>query len=299
MQNIPSWNNLQDLQKFAASWAVKNSGRTTEVFRVLGFCLMVRRSVVDRIGGLDERFGIGFFEDDDFCVRAAIAGFKARIARDVLIYHFHNQTFKGARIDSEKVSAHNWELFKAKWGIPPDQPYEQGYTITRGQPVVSRYYIPLIKERVVGNHQPDDARRWWQELTVSGQPSPGGAELIQTGKPLRESLSCACRLAEDFLKEGRHGEAEKILLNILKADPTYAPAYSNLAYLHWQEEDLEVACQMALEALKLAADDPDVVWNCGQIFAAFGREKEAYELYGEYLKRHPDQKEFGQALGDQ
>ena len=41
----------------------------------MGFCLLIRRTVIDRIGVLDERFGIGCFEDDDYCLRAIQAGY--------------------------------------------------------------------------------------------------------------------------------------------------------------------------------------------------------------------------------
>ena len=81
---------------------------------MVGFCLLARKAVIDRIGGLDEQFGSGNFEDDDLCIRAAGAGFKSRIARDVFIHHTGSQTFKGAGIDYHRIMLRNWELFKAK-----------------------------------------------------------------------------------------------------------------------------------------------------------------------------------------
>ena len=35
-----------------------------------GFCLLMKRIVYETIGGLDERFGLGFFDDDDLAIRA-------------------------------------------------------------------------------------------------------------------------------------------------------------------------------------------------------------------------------------
>jgi GT2 family glycosyltransferase len=45
------------------------------VDRLTGFCLLARRDVLNAFGNFDERFGTGFFEDDDLCVRAREAGF--------------------------------------------------------------------------------------------------------------------------------------------------------------------------------------------------------------------------------
>ena len=67
------YHNLDELPQFAARFAGEHRGQTLEVGRVVGFCLLARRQVIDCIGGLDERFGSGNFEDDDFCIRARLA----------------------------------------------------------------------------------------------------------------------------------------------------------------------------------------------------------------------------------
>ena len=40
-----------------------------------------------RLGGLDERFGLGFFDDDDRAERARRAGFELAVAHDLFINH--------------------------------------------------------------------------------------------------------------------------------------------------------------------------------------------------------------------
>ena len=58
------------------------------------FFVMVKRKVIDKIGGLDERFGLGGQDDADFCIRATQAGYKIGIARDIFIYHYGSATFR-------------------------------------------------------------------------------------------------------------------------------------------------------------------------------------------------------------
>ena len=114
---------LDGLQEFAARRAHGQAGARTAFWRAVGFCMLVRREVIDAIGGLDSRFGRGNFEDDDFCVRAAIAGFRTVIARDVFVHHFGGSTFKANRMDHQQSLFTNWEIFRTKWGIPESVTY--------------------------------------------------------------------------------------------------------------------------------------------------------------------------------
>jgi len=72
--------------------------------------------VLDKIGGFDERFGLGFFDDDDLCVRARQAGFELLLAQDVFVHHFGNRTFQGLGVNCREQLKGNFEQFKAKWG---------------------------------------------------------------------------------------------------------------------------------------------------------------------------------------
>lgn len=131
----------------------------------------MRRAVVDRIGGLDEQFGSGNFEDDDFCLRAAQVGFAARVAEDVFIHPTGSQTFKATGIDYRQSMECNWELFKAKWGIPMKSRVEQGYRLPLRRLDESELFVRL----------PDMSARWWakrQELGSAATPFEGGISAL-------------------------------------------------------------------------------------------------------------------------
>jgi len=84
------------------------------------FCVAIRRKVLDAIGGLDERFGIGMFEDDDYCVRAKQAGFTLAVVEDCFIYHKGSVSFKKL-INSDYIEIFNknrnyfYEKHKIVW----------------------------------------------------------------------------------------------------------------------------------------------------------------------------------------
>lgn len=63
-----------------------------------GFCLMVRRRLIDCIGYFDEaRFGRGYGEEDDYAIRARKAGWVLAIADDVYIYHAQSRSYTPER----------------------------------------------------------------------------------------------------------------------------------------------------------------------------------------------------------
>jgi GT2 family glycosyltransferase len=64
-----------------------------EVNFVTGCALLVKASVIDRIGLLDERF-VSSFEDADFSIRAREAGFQAAYVPQARIWHRVSYTFK-------------------------------------------------------------------------------------------------------------------------------------------------------------------------------------------------------------
>lgn len=57
---------------------------------VLGACMLVRRSALDKVGSMDERFFL-YFEDIDWCRRFWKAGFAVHYLADVDLVHYHKR----------------------------------------------------------------------------------------------------------------------------------------------------------------------------------------------------------------
>ena len=112
---------LDGLAAWATSWTQAHAGQRTRIGRLIGFCILMERSVVERIGGFDLRFGLGNFEDDDLCMRACVAGFTPTIAHDSFIHHHGSSTFTAERIDYLAAMRANFERFVQTWGIRPTE----------------------------------------------------------------------------------------------------------------------------------------------------------------------------------
>jgi GT2 family glycosyltransferase len=68
-------------------------------------------------GLLDERFGLGLFEDDDYCERVRQAEYHVACAEDVYIHHHHSATFGLlSKAEYDTLFARNREYYESKWG---------------------------------------------------------------------------------------------------------------------------------------------------------------------------------------
>ncbi|MDD2501826.1 MAG: glycosyltransferase [Geobacter sp.] len=106
------------LDRFAAEFRQQHRYWWIPSRRVVGFCMLFRRALVQKIGLLDEQFGSGNFEDDDFCLRASLAGYRNLIAGDVFIHHEGSATFAGNQLDYRQALLKNQALFNRKWSRP-------------------------------------------------------------------------------------------------------------------------------------------------------------------------------------
>lgn len=78
-------------------------------------CVYVPRSTINAVGLLDERFGSGGFEDDDYCLRVRRAGLKIGIFDGCFIDHASlPSTFRAP--GGPGYNPRGAEIFRAKWG---------------------------------------------------------------------------------------------------------------------------------------------------------------------------------------
>lgn len=81
-------------------FAIENAGQTVEIPTAVGFCMYIRRDCLDTVGLFDvERFGRGYGEENDFCMRALKRGWKHLLALDTFVLHSG-----GASFGTEKAS---------------------------------------------------------------------------------------------------------------------------------------------------------------------------------------------------
>jgi GT2 family glycosyltransferase len=80
-----------------------------------GFCFMIKREVINKIGIFDEEtFPTGYGEENDYCIRALNTGFKLRIVDDCYILHEKAKSY--AHETRKKLSKSASQLLRNKHG---------------------------------------------------------------------------------------------------------------------------------------------------------------------------------------
>jgi GT2 family glycosyltransferase/glycosyltransferase involved in cell wall biosynthesis len=156
------YSTIEEMQEYARRFSDQNRGRILEVPRLVGFCLLIKHEVLDRIGLLDESFGSGNFEDDDFCLRTLEAGYKCLIAQEVFIHHFGERSFTGNNIDYWGHYERNLRLFVQKWGLK--DPDKRKYLVKLGVlPQIYANYYNDLGERYFNEGKPEKAKELFSE----------------------------------------------------------------------------------------------------------------------------------------
>jgi GT2 family glycosyltransferase/glycosyltransferase involved in cell wall biosynthesis len=131
LSNAASWQNVPDLRDSNGSFAINElpEAMTPDEMSAIvamvstrqyprmpfinGFCFMIRRQVIDAIGYMDEEnFPVGYGEENDFCIRAADAGFALAVADDAYVFHAKSKSFGHER--RAELSRNGSEALKAK-----------------------------------------------------------------------------------------------------------------------------------------------------------------------------------------
>ncbi len=79
-----------------------------------GFCLLIKRGLIEDIGYFDEEtFGQGFCEENDYCLRTRLKGWELAVADDVYIYHAQSKSYTNER--RKKLAAESDRKFVEKF----------------------------------------------------------------------------------------------------------------------------------------------------------------------------------------
>ena len=239
------------------------AGKIQDVDSLSGLCLAMTRYTWHRIGDFDERFGLGNYEDDDYCLRARLLGYRLVIVRDAFLHHRGNRTFDALGLDYRETLAEKRAIFAAKWQNDPAGP--AALANTEGEYDLAAREAPAALDR----HP-----RW-----------PDGHLILG-----RWHHRC-----------GRSAEAIRYLRNYLTRCPTHTDAWIMLAFELMQSAG-ELAGMRCLDAsAKTCHFSLQATLDVQQFYGAWllrqGRLDEAAARFEEALELQPGSAHFQNLLG--
>ena len=108
---------LADMPAAARGWTLRHMGELYPMRTLAFFCVMLPRAVFERVGPMDENFGRGFFEDDDYCRRIEQQDLTLACADDALVHHRLSASFaKVKNTERQELFERNKAYYESKWG---------------------------------------------------------------------------------------------------------------------------------------------------------------------------------------
>ena len=101
----------------ALNYTLAHMGERYPMHNVAFFCTILPRSTYERCGAISEDYGLGFFEDDDYCRKVEAEGLQIACAEDVFVHHHLSASFN--KMNDEKRRAlveRNKAIYEKKWG---------------------------------------------------------------------------------------------------------------------------------------------------------------------------------------
>lgn len=119
----PSSNNLgqkppqgEPLEVYAEKIRMER-GKTIDLGAAIGFCMLIKREVIEKTGLFDEVYGMGNFEDTDLSRKAVKSGYRCVRACGAYVYHRENTSFNKVKTFNDDFRR-NREIFEFRWGKP-------------------------------------------------------------------------------------------------------------------------------------------------------------------------------------
>lgn len=90
-----------------------------DVDRLTGLCLLIPRPVLEDVGGFDEAYGRGNWEDDDLSLRVQLGGRRLLLAGHAFVQHLAHRSFDSLGCTLRDELARGRRIFEQRWGDDP------------------------------------------------------------------------------------------------------------------------------------------------------------------------------------
>ena len=110
-----TYDDLKTMQTLAKKNNISDSSRWEEKTFLIGFCLLIKRKVMNKLKKLDENYSPGYIEDNDLSLRILKKGYKLMLCHDCFIHHYLGTSFRKDLTSFYRILYKNRDYFLKKW----------------------------------------------------------------------------------------------------------------------------------------------------------------------------------------
>ncbi len=110
---------MDEIQKFAEDHNVSNPNKWDERMKLSTYAGIYRSEIMKTLGGFDEDFNPGCYDDDAICFSIRRMGYKVILAKDTFVHHFGAKTFNEEYEKDKNLQIRNKHIFMLKFGADP------------------------------------------------------------------------------------------------------------------------------------------------------------------------------------
>jgi O-antigen biosynthesis protein len=281
-----TYRSIEYLDTYARKFRETYRHRRIPLRRIVGFCMLFRRDLIDRVGLLDESFGTGNFEDDDFCLRAALEGFRNLVAGDVFIHHYGSVSFAGNKIDYSSTMSGNRKILEEKWVLSAQSPLGNKLSVLKATELADDLYQKGKIEQAIGmlidciKITPDAKEIYFAlaRVFLESKRFDDAFEVVESmpqwAREELKGLECAGYSKEGL---GLDGEADTYADRMLSLNHKYPAALNLKGVLAYKKEHKEAAEEYFKRALDSDPGYSEAHTNLGVLSWSAERRDEALE----------------------
>lgn len=270
-------NDVKGFHKFAGYVRQVKANAITPRRRLAGFALLMTKKLFEELGGFDESYGTGNFEDDDLCLRIREKGYLLMVNEGVYIHHFGSRTFIANQMDYQASIQERMQLFHQKW---PQVNYKKLIELNNS----------LIQE-LEGKKR--KARKFIKDNKLSSAIEE--LRFVVQENPL--DRAAVMQLAELYYKSQRPDLALTTLKKLLKCQPPISEALNLAGIITFEAGDVNKAGIFFERALQLNQDDVEYRKNLAETLIAKGDVVAGIKQYKRVLELNPKELETLIRLG--
>ncbi len=236
----------QGFYKFAQGIRRTYKGRLTPRYRVAGFAVLMRKALYEEVGGLDESFGTGNYEDDDLCLKVSGKGYAIMVDEGVFIHHYRSQTFVENKINYCNSLSVNGSKFKEKW---PNVDYEQLLEL-HGSLVDTNGALCAKGKQALESGNINEAIEIYSKVLKTN--------------PVDEAALCGLALV--YQTDGKMDKTIDAYKKALQVNPSFFDAHYNLAIVYSTINQIDDAIAHLNKAINLNSGDASIHNNLGVLY---------------------------------